>query len=46
MFFGGNVVRVLVHIFFAPADVHFALVADSISHFATAARKFHVVLPA
>ena len=39
-FFGGNVVRVLVQIFFAVAHFHFALVADSISHFATAARKF------
>ena len=40
-FFGGNVVRVLVHIFFfTAAHFHLALVAASISHFANAATKF------
>ena len=45
-FYGGNVVRVLVHFFFTAAHFHLALVAASISHFVTAATKFsHVVLP-
>ena len=39
-FYGGNVVRVLVHFFFTDAYFHLALVAASISHFVTAARKF------
>ena len=39
-FYGGNVVRVLVHFFFTDAHFHLALVAASISHFVTAARKF------
>ena len=38
-FFGGNVVRVLVHFVFAAAHFHLALVAASISHFVTA-KKF------
>ena len=38
-FYGGNVVRVLVHFFFTAAHFHLALVA-SISHFVTAATKF------
>ena len=33
MFYGGNVVRVLVHFFFTAAHFHLALVAASISHF-------------
>ena len=40
MFYGGNVVRVLVHFFFTAAHIHLALVAASISHFVTAATKF------
>ena len=39
-FFGGNVVRVLVHFFFTTAHFHLALVAASISHVVTAATKF------
>ena len=39
-FYGGNVVRVLVHFFFTAAHFHLALVAASISHFVTAATKF------
>ena len=39
-FYGGNVVRVLVHFFFTAAYFHLALVATSISHFVTAATKF------
>ena len=39
-FLGGNVVLVLVHFFFTDAHFHLALVAASISHFVTAARKF------
>ena len=39
-FFGGNVVRVLVHFFFTAAHFHLALVVASISHFVTAATKF------
>ena len=42
-FLGGNVVRVLVHVFFTAAHFHFALVAASISHFVTAATKFSCV---
>ena len=39
-FYGGNVVRVLVHFFFTAAYFHLALVTASISHFVTAATKF------
>ena len=39
-FYGGNVVRFLVHYFFTAAHFHLALVAASISHFVTAATKF------
>ena len=39
-FYGGNVVRVLVHFFFTAAHFHLASVAASISHFVTAANKF------
>ena len=38
-FYGGNVVRVLVHFFFTAAHFHLALVAASISYFLTAATK-------
>ena len=41
-FFGGNVVRVLVHFFFTVAHFHLALVAASIL---TPLQNFHVVLP-
>ena len=36
----GNVVHFLVHFFFTAAHFHLALVATSISHFVTAAKKF------
>ena len=39
-FYGGNVVRVLVHFFFTAAHFHLASVAASISHFVSAANKF------
>ena len=39
-FYGGNVVRVLIHIFFTAADFSLVLVATSISHFVTTAKKF------
>ena len=39
-FYGGNVVRVLVHFFLTAAYFHLALVAASISHFVTVATKF------
>ena len=39
-FYGGNVVRVLVHFFLTVAYFHLALVAASISHFVTVATKF------
>ena len=39
-FYGGNVVRVLVHFFFTDTHFHVALVAASISYFVTAATKF------
>ena len=40
-FLGGNVVRVLVHLFFfTAAHFHLALMAASISHVVTAIRKF------
>ena len=39
-FYGGNVVRVLFHLFLTAAYFHLALVAASISHFVTAATKF------
>ena len=38
-FYGGNVVRVLVHFFFIAAHFHLALVAASFSYFVTAATK-------
>ena len=41
-FYGGNVVRVLVHFCFSLSLI-FILVAASISHFHTAATNFHVV---
>ena len=45
-FYGGNVVRVLIHIFFTAADFFLALVATSISHFLSLPLKnFHVFLP-
>ena len=41
MFYGGNVVRVLVQLFFSlPAHFHLALVATGISDFVTVATKF------
>ena len=39
-FYGGNVVRVLVHFFFTGAQFLLTFVAASISHFITAATKF------
>ena len=39
-FYGGNVVRVLVHFFFTGAEFLLTFVAASISHFITAAVKF------
>ena len=39
-FCGGNVARFLVHLFFTTTHFHLALVAASISYFATAATKF------
>ena len=39
-FYGGNVIHVLVHFFFAAAHFLLALVAASFSHFVTAATKF------
>ena len=45
VFYGGNVVRVLVHFFFTAAHFHLVLVAASISRFVIGATKFHVVLP-
>ena len=41
-FWGGNVVRVLVHFFFTPAHFHLAFVAASISHFVTTAISLFV----
>ena len=35
MFYGGNVVRVPVHLLFIAAHFHLALAAASISHFVT-----------
>ena len=40
LFYGGNVVRVLIHFFFTAAHFLLALVAASISHFVTTAKKF------
>ena len=40
MFYGGSVVRVLVHFFFTAAHFYLALGAASISYFVTAATKF------
>ena len=39
-FYGGNVLRVLVHFFFTAAHFHLALVTANISLFVTAATKF------
>ena len=39
-FYGGNVVRVLVHFFFIATHYHLALVAATFSYFVTAATKF------
>ena len=39
-FYGGNVVRFLVHFFFTAAHFHLVLVAASISHFVTAVTKY------
>ena len=45
-FYGGIVVRVLVHFFFIAAHFHLALVAASFSYFASPPlQNFHVVLP-
>ena len=43
-FYGGNVIRVLVHHFFSTVT-HFHSGGASISYFLTAATKFHVVPP-
>ena len=46
-FYGGNVVRVLVHFFFTSAHFHLALVAASISHFFFfTSAHFHLALEA
>ena len=45
MFYGGNVVRVIVHFFFTAAHFHLALVAASISHFFTTTTKFSCCSP-
>ena len=39
-FYGGNVLRVVVHFFFTAAHFHLASVSASISHFVSAATKF------
>ena len=39
-FLGGNVVHVLVHLFFTATHFHLALMAASIFHVVTAVRKF------
>ena len=39
LFYGGDVVHVLVHFFFTATHFHLALVATSISHFVTTAAK-------
>ena len=39
-FYGGNVIRVLVYVFFSAAHFLIALMAVRISHFVTAATKF------
>ena len=41
-FWGGNVVRILVHLFFTATHFHLALVAASISHFVTPAMSLFV----
>ena len=43
-FYGGNVLRVVVHLFFTATHFHLALVAASISHFLTAATKLSLLL--
>ena len=45
MFYGGNVVHVIVHFFFTAAHFHLALVAASISHFFTTTTKFSCCSP-
>ena len=45
MFYGGNVVRVIVHFFFTAAHFHLALVAASISHCFTTTTKFSCCSP-
>ena len=42
-FYGGNVVRVLVHFFFTTAHFQLALVAAKFSHFLTSATKFFML---
>ena len=44
-FFGGNIVRILVHFVFTAAHFYRELVAASISHFVLPLQNFHVVLP-
>ena len=45
MFYGGNVVRVIVHFFFTAAHFHLALMVASISHFFTTTTKFSCCSP-
>ena len=45
MFYGGNVICVIVHFFFTAAHFHLALVAASISHFLTTSKKFSCCFP-
>ena len=44
-FYGGNVICVIVHFFFTAAHFHLALVAASISHFLTTAKKISCCFP-
>ena len=44
-FYGGNVVRVIVHLFFTAAHFHHALVASSTCHCLTTATKFSCCSP-
>ena len=44
-FYGGNVVRVLVHFFFTAAHFHLALVTASILILSPPLQNFYVVLP-
>ena len=43
-FFGGNVVRVLVHLFFTAPHFYLALVAASISHVVTAGSRYKIFM--